>query len=152
MKRILILALSLALLSLPAIADDCVEVDIETDAELEVGVMYYFYAELTNCGDAGMVGISLSLEFGEYYFEFPGDIQFYMGAGETISRSVPFIIPPVIPSGNVTLCVTASKGDATSTDCLYMTINNPGDMPNPKDINDPRHQRIETSPQSTTLR
>jgi hypothetical protein len=126
MKRILLLVALSAFLAVPGLAEDCVEVDLEVAPELWPGEIYYFYAELTNCGDeAAVVYLDVSINYILGSIEVT-DIPIFMGAGETFSRSVPFMLPDCAPSGEGGLCVTAASGGAEATDCVEFTIFNPG--------------------------
>ncbi len=139
MKRLLALIAMLGLLAAPVFADDCIEIDFEAEPDINVGVVYFFFGEVINCSDeAGEVFFSLTLEFEGMSYDLP-EFSVYMGAGETVSRSFPFVIPPIFPEGEVTITVTATKGEATDTETIYLTVVHPnsgdaiprkGDIPN----------------------
>ena len=151
MKKLLALIAMISLLSVPAFADDCVEIDFEAEPELNVGVVYFFYGELTNCSDeAGMVVINISLSAGETSLDFP-EFPIYMAAGQTISHSFPVVIPPVIPEGDVTITVTATKGEASDTDEIYLTVTHPGGGED-DGKNAGGSKRTEHAPQSITIK
>ncbi len=104
-------------------AADCVEVDVELTPEVVAGETIEAYFELTNCGDeAAVVTLAISLElFNGQTIELPG-IPVDMGAGETIARDFSFIAPPPFAGYTFGLCVTATSGDAESSDCASTTI------------------------------
>ena len=138
MKKILALVALISLLSIPVFADDCVEVDLEVDPVLVPGQVYYFYAELTNCSDeAGIVYLTISMNYILGTFEIK-DIPVYMGAGETFSRSMPFVLPHMAPAGDGSMCVTARKGEVTASDCVYFTIENGSQGRSQKPTDQPR--------------
>ncbi len=106
-------------------AADCVEVDIELPATVtaEAGAFAEGYFELTNCGDeAGLVELSISIEIsGIPPFEV-GGIQLPIGAGETISREFVLPVPPSAGGNEVTFCIDAAIGEASSSDCATTVI------------------------------
>jgi hypothetical protein len=124
-KLLLVLALMI-LWAVPAAAQDCVEVDLDVAPELMPGEVYYFDATLTNCGDeAGIIFLNITVDYIWGMLEIP-QIPVFMGAGETFSHSLPFMLPEMIPSGSGSICVTATKGAAVASDCVEFNIFNPG--------------------------
>jgi len=143
MKKLLTILALVAFLTAPVLAEDCVEVDIEVDPELVPGETYYFYAELTNCSDeGGIVYLTISFDYIVGTFEI-SDVPVYMGAGETFSRSIPFMLPPSAPSGDGSLCVKARIGEYEDNDCVEFTIHNPdwGASQNPFEEKDRKDTR-----------
>jgi hypothetical protein len=138
----------ISLLSVPAFAEDCLEIAFEVEPELQVGVVYFFYGEITNCGDeAGEVFFDVTIETGEMSYEMP-QFSIYMAAGQTIARSFAFVVPPIIPEGDVTICVTATLGEATASECIYLTVTHPGNAPEGKGPGN--SHRLEHAPRSNS--
>ncbi len=124
MKRLLACIAVLSLFTVPSFAADCVEVDLDVDPILIPGEMFYFFAELTNCGDeGGVIFLTIEVSHDAGTFTIP-EIPVYMAAGETFTCSVPMVLPHAIPTGDGSICVTAVKGDAEASDCIYFTIEN----------------------------
>ena len=100
---------------------DCVEIDLELpdtvytgpgSVEIESG-----YFELTNCGDEAatiMLNVEIEMSIVDTSFVI-SDIPVNLGAGETISREFRFLVPPIVPSGEYGICITAVSGDAMMT-------------------------------------
>ena len=147
MKRLIALIAMLGLLAAPAFADDCVEIDFEAEPEIHVGVVYFFYGEVINCSDeAGEVFFSLTLEFEGMSYDLP-EFARYLGAGETISGSFPIVVPPIFPEGDVTITITATKGDATDTETINLTVVHPnGDDAMPRKGELPNRLENENAP------
>jgi hypothetical protein len=125
-KNLLLILVLMIFGIVPAAAGDCVEVGLEVEPELVPGEVYYFYAELTNCGDeAGIVYLDITVDYIWGAIEIP-QVPVFMGAGVTFSHPLPFMLPPAIPSGSGSICVTATSGDAVSSDCVEFTIFNAG--------------------------
>jgi len=116
-------ALALVLWAVPAMAEDCV--DVELGAQLVTGDPYdilslYFMA--VNCGsEPGMVNFTVTLE--KDFMEI-GTAEFvcYMPAGEPFEQELELPIPDYVPAGTYTLCVTATLGEATDTSCASITL------------------------------
>ncbi len=129
MKKVVGLLLFMALCALPvmAMADDCVEVDVEitpVSLEDESGLQYAeFSLELTNCGtEAALIGLTVELQTDAPQVVPPIEFHVPVGAGETIAKSWTFPVPPVVPPGTYEVCVTATSGDATDSDCASFTV------------------------------
>ncbi|MBD3404009.1 T9SS type A sorting domain-containing protein [candidate division GN15 bacterium] len=128
------LLLSLALLSLvfggsAAMAEDCVEVDIELPATVvaEPGAFATGFFELTNCGDeAGIVEMNVSIAFTNGPAFDVGTIPVPVGAGEVISREFRVPVPPPAGGQELTICVEAALNDAAASDCATMAIEGDG--------------------------
>ena len=156
MKRLIGLLAMVSLLAVPAFADDCVDISFEAEPELQVGVVYFIYGEITNCSDeAGLIFFNISLDAGYMTYTFP-EFSVFMAAGQTFAKSFPFVIPPVVPEGDVTITITATKGEASDTEIIYLTVTHPGgdddgdESPrNDKGRSNPN--RLEHAPQSITI-
>lgn len=124
MRKLLPTLLSAALLLVaPAVfAADCVDVDIELPATLAPLEMSNGYFELTNCGDeATTVWLEVDVDFSGQTFSL-GNIPVMLAAGETRSREFVFIVPPPAAGATVELCVTATAGDASASDCAVVSV------------------------------
>lgn len=126
MKKLIPLIMAIVLGAAPVSADDCLVVDLDVAPQLVPGEVYNFYAELTNCGDeAGIIYLDIKVDYMVGTFEATG-LPVFMGAGESFSRTVPFMLPDCAPSGDASICVTAHMGEIEASDCVEFTIFNPG--------------------------
>jgi hypothetical protein len=102
---------------------DCVETEFELSDTVTTTPGDFFaegYFELTNCGDeAATVWLELSIENLDVG---PFSAPVELGAGETITRELYFPVPPAVPEGDYTICVTATSGEAMSTSCETIHI------------------------------
>lgn len=129
MKR---LALLLALLCIPllpalAVADDCVDVEIElnpTAGPDSSGLTFVeFSVELTNCGaDPALISLQVNVNGDGPFVVPPFNFNVPVGAGATVARSWSLPLPPALPDGTYEVCVTATSGDATDSDCASVTV------------------------------
>ncbi|MBD3217574.1 MAG: T9SS type A sorting domain-containing protein [candidate division Zixibacteria bacterium] len=98
--------------------DDCVETEFELSDTVTTTPGDFFaegYFELTNCGDeAATVWLELSIENLDVG---PINVPVELGAGETVTRELYFPVPPAVPEGDYTICITATAGEAMSTSC-----------------------------------
>ncbi|MEW5796466.1 MAG: FlgD immunoglobulin-like domain containing protein [Candidatus Zixiibacteriota bacterium] len=107
-----------------ALSSECVEVDLELSDVIYTGAGDFFgeaYFELTNCGDEDAV-IQLGLDIEGYDLFDVIALPVRLGAGETVSREWRFPVPPFIPAGSYTICVTATSGGAIATDCETIEV------------------------------
>lgn len=123
----LVACAALCLIPLAVQADDCVAVDVEVTpvaSENDAGVeIVEFSIELTNCGtEPSLVGLQVVLSSSGPQVIPPFQFHFPVGAGETVARSWKVAIPPVLPPGTYELCVTATSGEASDTDCVTVEI------------------------------
>ena len=107
-----------------AMAQHCVEVDIELPGTVvaEPGAFAEGTFELINCGDEWAVVI-LAIEIDINGNLFPiGGFGAPLGAGEIISKEFRIPIPPAAAGNTVTICVTATAGEAEDSDCATMVV------------------------------
>jgi hypothetical protein len=105
-------------------SDDCVEVDLELPDTIVAGPESFGegYFELTNCGDeAATVYLDITLDLPDTSVSMTG-IPVNLGAGETISKSFTFPVPPIVPNGTYVICVTTTAGTAMSSACQTVVI------------------------------
>jgi hypothetical protein len=113
-------------LSQAALADDCVDVDVELTPEAVVGEALDASFELTNCGDeADTVWVDFDLVlFNDQTVDLPA-IPVLMGAGEVISHQFSFNVPQgfsYFVGNTFEVCVTATSGTAEASDCASTLI------------------------------
>lgn len=101
----------------------CVEVDLELipgpDPQLKT---YTLSSELTNCGDAAsLIDVEINLDLNGIVLG-PFTHHVYLAAGGSLVRGVTFAVPPPVPEGSYTLCVTATIGEASSEDCATLEV------------------------------
>jgi hypothetical protein len=124
-KILLLLTALISFLTVPVLGAECVEVDLEVDPVLTPGEVYYFDAELTNCGDeAGMIFLTIVIDYGLGDIEIP-EFPVYMQAGQVFAHSLPFVLPECAPSLDASICVTARSGEVEASDCVEFSIVNP---------------------------
>lgn len=119
----------IALWAIPALAEHCVDIElgaevVESDPHDVLSV--YFYAE--NCGtEPGLATFTATLEM---YGVPVGTRQFrrYMRVGKAFVKELNLPIPPVVPAGTYTLCLTAELGTASDTACATVTIDDGGSI------------------------
>lgn len=103
-----------------AMAQDCVELDIEFPAEASSGyggVVNGFF-ELVNCGDeADTIWVKVEVEIVQMTITM-GIIPFNLGAGDIVSREIWLPTPPAILGDTVAVCVTAYAGFPDSSSAL----------------------------------
>jgi len=108
-----------------ALADqECVEVSLELPDTVQTGPASFAdgFFELTNCGDtAALVSLEASVNFNGEDLGV-GQVFHRLGAGETISRNFAIPVPPFVPEGTLTICVTATIGQSVSTSCQTIEI------------------------------
>lgn len=106
---------------------DCVDVLLELSDTVTVEEGAAFgegYFELTNCGDeSALIMLDVTLHLMDSSFTISG-IAVPLGAGETISREFILPVPPVVPSGEYGVCVTATLGESIVTSCETVVIVN----------------------------
>lgn len=124
MKGLLLLTALISFLAVPVLAENCVEVDLEVDPVLSPGEVYYFDASLTNCGDDGLIFLTVVIDYGVGDIDFP-EFPVFMPAGETFAHSIPFVLPECAPSLDASICVTARSGEVVASDCVEFSIVNP---------------------------
>ncbi len=109
-------------------AQDCVEVDIELPATVvaEPGAFAEGFFEIVNCGDeAALVDLDVEFDINGNSFSV-GGIKVPLGAGEVVSRDLRIPVPPVAAGFTVGICLTATVGDASSSDCATTSIESSG--------------------------
>ena len=126
MKKVLISlsVLLAALVSMPALADDCV--DIELGTELITGDPYdilALYFSVENCGTEArevIFTISLTVDLEDVWaVTFP----FTMAAGEPfVAEYLELTVCEVAPPGEYTFCVSAEIGTAYDSACATIVI------------------------------
>jgi hypothetical protein len=116
----------LALLSGSALAADCVDVDLGAQIVGGTTLSVYFYA--LNCGtEPGLVTFSISFEKDSTPLG-QGQLAVYMPADKPFVKDCDLPIPPVVPAGTYTLCITATMGQASDTACATVTIDAAGNV------------------------
>lgn len=126
MKRMLLLVTALALVAwgIPALAADCIHVDLGaqvTDSSPLPILSLYF--STTNCGDApGMATFTISLEQGSQSLG-SGTAQLYLPADKPFTQQLQLPVVSIIPAGTYTLCVDATLGSASDSACATVTLN-----------------------------
>lgn len=110
--------------SMSALAADCVEVDVEVPSQLVIGEFFTLSSELINCGDqATLTTFEFSLSYnGEEVTLPPIQAHRPLAAGQVVSHELELPVPPIIPTGDYEICVTAISGDASSTDCAAFSV------------------------------
>lgn len=111
-------------LALSGAAGECVDVDLEFPDTVYAGPASFLEGsfELTNCGDeATSITMDVALDFFDTSMTV-GGIPVELGAGETIAREFRFPAPPALPSGEYTICVTATAGEAMATSCQTIVV------------------------------
>jgi len=103
---------------------DCLEMDFELSDVVYTTPGDFFtegYYEVTNCGDEAA---TIWLEPAIGGFEDIGGARFpvMLGAGETASWEFQFPVPPSVPEGTYTFCVTATLGETVVTDCEEVEV------------------------------
>ncbi len=127
MARLLTLFLFVTVLMLTAgpvtRANECLELDFEiTDTVYTIPGDFFVtgHFELTNCGDE-MVRVWLESSSPlETFGQIRG--RHNLGAGEMISRRIKFPVPPPVPSGVYTICVTATVGEMVYEACEELVV------------------------------
>ncbi len=109
---------------------ECVEVDIEITSPVQPLDEIAFSFEVTNCGtEAGTVVLDLELTSSLINENVPViTVEFPLGAGETATRSFTAVLPPIVPAGSHEICVTATIGNATATDCTTLVVEEGGTL------------------------
>ncbi|HWR83234.1 MAG TPA: FlgD immunoglobulin-like domain containing protein [Candidatus Deferrimicrobium sp.] len=111
---------------LMAAASECVDISLELPDTVKTGSNEEGYFELTNCGDeAATINLDVSIDTPDTAFSLTG-LPVRLGAGETISKNFRFPIPPIVPSGEYVLCVTATSGQAVATSCQTVIVEGGG--------------------------
>ncbi len=116
---------------------ECVEVDLELPDTVQAGPGSFLEGsfELINCGDeAALVTLEATFEFFDSSVTV-GGIPVDLGAGETIAREFRFPVPPALPAGEYTVCVTATSGEAVATSCQTVIVE--GFFPTGREDNSP---------------
>lgn len=103
---------------------DCLEMDFELSDVIYTTPGDFFtegYYEVTNCGDEAA---TIWLEPAIGGFEDIGAAKFpvMLAAGETASWQFQFPVPPAVPEGTYTFCVTATLGETIVTDCEEVEV------------------------------
>ncbi len=108
---------------------DCVEIDLELPDTVVTSPPDFFadgYFELTNCGDeAETVYLDFSFVTPDTTFDLVS-IPVMMAAGQVISRELHFPVPPAVPPGEYTICITATAGEASATTCQTVVVESGG--------------------------
>lgn len=99
----------------------CVDVDVELVSGPSANT-HTLSVEITNCGDGGgLIAVAVTLNAnGQTFGPFAHSV--YVGAGESLVRSISFVVPPPVPAGAYTLCVEATSGSASAQDCATLTV------------------------------
>jgi hypothetical protein len=126
----LLIGVLLSVTPIMAFAEDCVEVDIELTPIAgpdTCGVRWVeFSLELTNCGtDPALVDLAFQLDFLPSAGVPPFKFRHPVGAGQTVAFSRKWPVPPVVPAGTYGVCVTATAGTASDSDCASITLGDP---------------------------
>ncbi len=103
---------------------DCVEVDVEITSPVQAYDEYTYSFEVINCGtEAAEVELAVDIVMALPSGDVPvAIIKFPLGAGESIAKSFEAVLPPVVPAGSYEVCVTATIGEATDTDCATLEV------------------------------
>ncbi len=135
MKKVMLLLFSLLLVSglQVAMAADCVEVDIELPATVTAGDIAEGTFELVNCGDEdAIITLEVAIDLNGNPFTV-ASVPVPMGAGEVASREFRMPVPTMAAESTVTICVTATSGDAQDNDCATVYIAPPSSAPSDDD-------------------
>ena len=147
MRRLLVLitVLTLAMWTIPAMAADCVDVDLGANViSSDPYDILSLYFMVVNCGtEPGLVSfdVTLTKDFVEV-----GTAEFAcnMPAGEPFEQEIQLPIPTSVPAGTYTLCVTATLGDASDTACASITLDEMNNVTSFSDVTGP----VATDPSS----
>lgn len=103
-------------------AGTCVEVDVELLQGANSDKTYTLSTEILNCGDAAAfitVDVTLDLN-GTSLGPFTHHVQ--IAAGASLVRSISFGTQIPIPTGDYSLCVTATTGPSSDQDCATLSV------------------------------
>ena len=113
---------------LPALAADCVDVDLRAEKiagePLDHLALYYLVA---NCGDTGSADIELSLEKDGTLIR-KLDLAHVLPAGRGFSHEFLLPILPNVPAGTYRLCLSAALGSASDSVCATVVIDSGGNI------------------------
>jgi hypothetical protein len=109
----------------PALVDPPTTTCIDVDLELLPGPSantHTLSVEITNCGDGGgLIAVAVTLDAnGQTFGPFTHNV--YVGAGESLVRSISFAVPPPVPAGSYSVCVEATSGGASAQDCATLAV------------------------------
>ncbi|MBU8934019.1 MAG: T9SS type A sorting domain-containing protein [candidate division Zixibacteria bacterium] len=103
---------------------ECVNVDLELPDTVQAAPGSFLEGafELGNCGDeASFITLEATFEFFDTSITI-GGVPVDLGAGETIAREFRFPVPPAMPEGEYTVCITATSGSAVATTCQTVFV------------------------------
>jgi len=140
MRKLLVLitVLTLAMWTIPAMAADCVDVDLGANViSSDPYDILSLYFMAVNCGtDPGMVtfDVALSKDCVEI-----GSVEFKcnMPAGEPFEQEIQLPITSSVPAETYTLCVTATLGSASDNACASITLDSMNNVTSFSDVTAP---------------